>query len=276
MTIDGVVSRVKYLAPTLGTAYLLTFRLTALLCLIIPIPAKGVRARLTRLQRLESQTECGRVVPCTTRSMKGFHMQKLSIRCLLLTVSALAVLAAAATPANATFTPVNARISATSTDSSLSSNGGAVAVRCPTAEFTGTINGTGTAASGTLGFSSNPRNRVDCTAVGQRATVDCRGLVTLRSTSSVAGTSASGTFALDTGFDCSITVPALVCTLHIVGPQTPTGTWTYTQGTRSLVVDARTIIIRADRPSVTCRDATDGAFRGNYSVASAPRPLTIS
>ena len=72
-------------------------------------------------------------------------MKTLAIRSMV-AVAALTTFAVAAAPAKATLTPANARISATSIDSRFDAQDRSITeIRCPLAEFTGTINATGTA-----------------------------------------------------------------------------------------------------------------------------------
>ncbi len=205
-------------------------------------------------------------------------MTKLLLRGLVV-VGALSVLAIAAIPAHATITPAGATISASSTDSQLSAGG--PIVRCPTSEFTGTINAAGTALSGRLAFSSNPRLRITCTesTLGSSVTVVCRGLITLRSDSSVAGVSASGTVVLTgaTPFECSVTVAALGCTITIRGPQGPfnaggqPSAWTFDQATQILTADVRTL--RAVGTGL-CPSSNASTFSGRYRVTSVnTRPV---
>src|ERR1044072_7620988 len=194
-------------------------------------------------------------------------MKNAPIRGWLLAVAMLSVLAIAATPAHATATPVNATVSALLTDSFLSTGG--QTIRGPRGDFTGSINGAGTALSGRLTFGRTAA--ATCTEDSLfrlSAVVDCRGLVTLRSTSSVAGNNMSGTYAVDAGFQCSVNVGSGTCVLTIRGPQTPTGVWTFSQATQPLTVDARTISVTADNPSFLCRSTTTASFGGRYRVTS--------
>ncbi len=151
-----------------------------------------------------------------------------AMRGLLLSIAALAVLAVAAVPAHATVTPVNSAVNSTSTNSNITDEGNGIRTRCPLSTFAGRTSADGRALSGTLTFSSS--GGVTCTEsiFGSSVRVACTGNVTLRSTSSVARTSASGTATLDSGFSCTIT-PAIGSPRTIRGPQTPTNcTWTFT------------------------------------------------
>jgi hypothetical protein len=152
-------------------------------------------------------------------------MSKVSKRGILLAAAMLTAFAVAAVPAQATITPVNTAISASSTDSSFAITAGVIIV-CPTSTFTGTIAADGRSASGTLEFSANAGTRVTCTFTvlgsSSSATVVCSLRITLRSTASTAGVSATGDVVIDAANPanaCSITFPAHGCSIT-VGAQT--------------------------------------------------------
>ena len=189
----------------------------------------------------------------------------------LLLVGMLSVLAVAALPAHATFTPRNGVISATSTDTQLVNDAGNI-LRCPTAEFTGVIDNTGTRISGRLTFSRNATT--DCTANLGGGTilpivVSCPGRITITSTSSVAGTSASGsaTFENDaSGVFCHITIPALRCSI-ILRAQGPLTAITFTQATQVLNVNLnRNIVTSAS--AAPCTASRAATFTGRFNIIS--------
>ncbi len=83
------------------------------------------------------------------------------------------------------------------------------------------------------------------------------GTMTFRSTSSVAGSGASGTMALDSNF--SWTISSAFTRRTIVGPQTPANcTWTYTQVTGVLGVACNTVAVVG---------GTETALTGRFRVA---------
>ena len=164
------------------------------------------------------------------------------MRGLLLIAAVLAVFAAAA-PAQATVTPVNSAFTGTSTNSSWTEESNGIRMRCPRSTFAGRTSADGKSVSGTLDFVRS--GAVTCTEsiFGSSVTWACRGNITWRSTSSVAGTSFSGTWAVDSGFECAIR-PSIGSARSIRGPQTPTNcTWTVDQRTQTLTTVCNTIAV---------------------------------
>jgi hypothetical protein len=183
------------------------------------------------------------------------------MRGLLLSIAALAVLAVAAIPAHASVTPVNSAVNATSTNSVLTDEGTGLRTRCPLSTFTGRTSADGRALSGSLTFTSS--GGVTCTEnlFGSSVDVRCSGTVTLRSTSSVAGSSASGNVTLDSGFRCDIT--SLAGRRTITGPQTPSNcSWTFTPPS-TLITNCNTIVTTSG----------EAGFAGTYR---ATQRFTIS
>ncbi len=203
-------------------------------------------------------------------------MKVLALRGLLV-VAALAVVAAAATPAQATLTPVNARVSATSSDTQLRADDGSLTVTCPTSEVTATISADGRSFSGTVAFSRG-KGRT-CLSSGLFAASPVEAIVcriTVRSVSSVAGTSASGDLVTETSgvapAPCSVDFPAVGITIH-VDNQTVRNCITFNQATQSLAVNCR---LTVTAPPLGSRTAT---FTGNYSINTVngrPGRITIS
>ena len=196
-------------------------------------------------------------------------MKRSTMRGLLLAVAMLTALAVAAAPAQATITPVNTTFSGTSSTTQLRDNQGNT-VACTTADGTGRSAADGRSISLSLTFGKQGGRCTARTALGSgTAVVDCgRGLVTLRSTSSVAGRNASGTITLDADFSCSVTatVFGISVTINIRGLQTPTNcTWTLDQASQSLTVNCRTIAITSST------GATSAEFTGSYAVRPAFR-----
>ncbi len=150
----------------------------------------------------------------------------------------------AGAPAQAAATPVSSSISAQSSNANLTDESNGLRVRCPRANSTGRISADGRSAS--VGGTFTSGGGVTCTEslFGSSVTVGCvGGGVTLRSSSSVAGTSASGTIFLDSGFACNVS-PAIGSGRTIRGPQSPSNcTFTYTQASRSTRIDCRTIAV---------------------------------
>ena len=206
-------------------------------------------------------------------------MKTLAIRGIL-AVTVLTVFAVAAAPAQATITPVNARISATSTDSQFDFQDRSITgLRCPLVEFTGTINATGTAISGTLAFLPTTLVRCRGRVGASDQNIDpiiCR--ITLRSVSSVASTNVSFDLAFDAataGAPCSITFPGAGPLTLNVDAQTIRNCITFNQPTQSLTLDCRGVIVT----STAARASRPMDFRGNFSINTvngARRNLTIS
>ena len=168
-------------------------------------------------------------------------MKRPATRGLLLAAATLAALVAAAVPAHATLTPVNTSFTATSSNSVITHSGFGIRDRCPLSHFGNRTSADGRSLSGNVIF--NRSGAVTCTEsfFSSSITVDCVGNATLRSTTSVAGTAASGTLVLDTGFRCEVT-SGLSPDWIMRGPQTPTNcTWTLTQSTQTLSIGCNTI-----------------------------------
>jgi hypothetical protein len=180
-------------------------------------------------------------------------------------VSALALfvaMAVAAVPAGATLTPVNGRFVGNAGDMQLAFE--FFTMRCATSTISGTINGAGTAVSGEVDFSNN--GRTTCiTAAGGSCTVVTGGGVptrmTLRSTSSVSRSHASGDLVLDTDFTYSIDCVGSLCTIS--GTQTARTAWTITG--QHLTIEA----------GVFCSERFGAVLRLTYTI-SDPGRLTIS
>lgn len=152
----------------------------------------------------------------------------------LLAAAALVVLALAATPALATFTPANVSVTASSTDLNVTDDGSGLRVRCPRTDFTGRTSADGRSFSGTLAF-ADPVARTTCGMTSS-------GSITWRSTSSVAGSSASGTLSFNSGFSWNYSLLGAPRTIR--GPQAPSNcTWTYAQGVSRAFLTCRTIAV---------------------------------
>ena len=181
----------------------------------------------------------------------------------VLAIAALSLLAIVVIPAGATITPVSTAVRATSTNANLTDESNGLRTRCPLSTGSGTVSADGRSGSGTVAFSSS--GGVTCTEslFGTSVTVTCRGNVTLRSTSSVAGTSVSGTATLDTGFQCDIR--SLAGSRTIRGPQSPANcTETTPTGPSTMRIDCRTI-------------AVDGGGESGFAATyTANRAFTVS
>jgi hypothetical protein len=202
-------------------------------------------------------------------------MSKVSKRGILLAAAMLTAFAVAAVPAQATITPVNAAISANSTDSSFAVTPGVV-IACPTSTFTGLIAADGRSASGTLEFSSNARTPCTLTVLGSSSNVSvvCSLRITLRSTASTAGTSATGDVVIDAANPanaCSITLTAHGCTIT-VGAQTIRPA-TISQAAQTLTVN-RVNVAATGSGGLCGNGARVSTFTAVYRI-STPR-ITIS
>ena len=191
-------------------------------------------------------------------------MKTVSVRGLLLAVAMLSVLAVAATPANALINPRGGAITASSTNSQLAQGG--IIVRCPTSTATGRIDANGLGITIRVLFSDNSpvRPRVTCTesALGSSVTVTTTGNVSIVSTSSVAGVSASGDLVIPAG--SSFVVRSLAGT-RTIGAQTVRGCVTFGQAGQTLNV----------RCTVVATDGSVATFTASYNVTSGG-PITIS
>ncbi len=171
-------------------------------------------------------------------------MKHQATRGVLLTAAILAVVALAAPPARASITPTNTSVAATSTNSVITEESNGLRFRCPRVDFTGRTSADGRSISGTVAFAGDPATRVTCTdsLFGGSVAVTTSGNITWRSTSSVAGTSASGTLSFDSGFTWTYALLGVPRTIR--GPQTPSNcTWTYAQTTGTLFLACTTIAI---------------------------------
>jgi hypothetical protein len=187
-------------------------------------------------------------------------MKSATTRGLLTAVAALAVLAVMAVPASATITPVNGSVTARSGNSALTRSG--LGARCTTSTFAGRISADGRSASGNLDFSN--RGATTCSGTfGVSCEVrssDARNNITLRSTASTAGTSATGDVALDSDFTYSVSClgGGLVCTVS--GPQTIRAAGTIRQGA------GRTDTLVADARRIACGEGGTADFTGTYTI----------
>lgn len=193
------------------------------------------------------------------------RMNSLAIRGLLVAVAALVALALASVPAHATFTPVNTAVDFTGSGV-LTDESTGLRTNCPDSDIVGRTSADGRAISGAFTFTEIPViNTCEDSLFRSDIRVTCAGSWTLRSTSSVAGTSSSGTVAFDSGFHCTFQ-PVIGSARSIRGPQAPSSCiWTFTQSTQALRVDCTTIAVDGGGES---------GFDLTYRVTS-PR-LTIS
>ncbi len=179
-------------------------------------------------------------------------------------------------PANARFNPPNAAVSASSIDSQYVNSDGLI-VTCPTASYTGRINGTGTTLSGRIVFSGRTGPpRLTCVLQGFGLSVDplVRGRVTLNSRrSDVPGRRATGDVTLDSDFEASISVVALGCSVTIRGPQTFGDAWTFDVATQSLRLSVRGI--RATGSGGLCGGSQTVSLTATFRVSTGG-PITIS
>ncbi len=198
---------------------------------------------------------------------KRLSMKSATMRGLLVAVAALAVLAVAAAPASATITAGAARtVTARSNDSALTRGG--LGARCTTSTAAGTVAADGLSASVELDFSNG--GRTTCTgSFGVSCEVRTAGrtptTITLRSTSSTAGRTATGDVVIDANFTYEVAClgGGLVCTVS--GAQTIRAAGTITQGTPSrLAANAR---------GIRCTEGGTADFTGNYTITER---ITIS
>ncbi len=145
---------------------------------------------------------------------------------------------------------------------------GVLAARCPTTTFVGTVAGDGLSVSGELDFSN--AGRTTCTGTfGVSCEVTTNGRtptrITMRSTASVAGVSATFDLVLDSDFTLEIIClgGGVVCTIS--GIQAIRSGGRYQQGTPSRrSMDAR---------GIRCGEGGTVDYTGNYTVTGT---LTIS
>ncbi len=178
-------------------------------------------------------------------------------RHMLVALGVLVIAAVAAAPAHARLTPAGGRFTASSTNATFSLGG--FFFRCATSTFSGTISADGSSVSGELHFSGAAGGTtcdgpfLPCEVV----TADGRPTtVTFRSTSSVAGGSASGTLALDRDFRYTIacgTGGLLRCTL--LGPNA--------LGTERWTITGQTLSVDGSYP---CLEGGLLAFRATYTI----------
>ncbi len=145
---------------------------------------------------------------------------------------ALGVMAVAAMPASATLTPPLSALTASSSNADWTRAG--FGTRCPTNTFRGTIAADGLSASGEFALSNNGRptcpGRLGCevtTAGGSPTTI------TLRSTASARGVSATFDLVFDANFTLNFSCLGGTNNCTISGPQTIRGAGILTQGTPS-------------------------------------------
>jgi hypothetical protein len=194
----------------------------------------------------------------------------------LLAGAIVAAFALVAAPAHGTFTPVNTAISANSNDSSLIVTAGVV-ITCPTSTFTGIINSDGGSFSGTVEFSRSIFTTCTITILGSSssATVTCSLRVTLRSTTSAAGSSASGDAVIDAANPanaCSIILPVHGCNITVAA-QTIRNAWTLSQAGQ--IVNFSGARVAATGSGGLCGSgARTVTFTATYRI-STPR-ITIS
>jgi hypothetical protein len=190
----------------------------------------------------------------------------------------LSVFAIAAAPAHATITPAAAPFSANSTDSSFSVAPGVVTL-CPTSTITGVTSVDGRSISAVLDYSGNTGTGATCTwtilGASSPAIFTCSLRVTLRSTSSVAGSSASFAMEVDGSNPrdaCSIDMTWHLCRITI-GPQTSTLFGTFHQATQTISV-ARALLNATGSGGVCGTGTRTYALTITYRVTT-PR-ITIS
>lgn len=183
---------------------------------------------------------------------------------------ALVALAAAAPPAAARIDPPGSSVAGHALDPEFNFNN--VESWCPDADFSGRIEPTGLAISGTVTI-FNPT--ITCQRAGTTvsAPVACTNFrFTLRSTASIAGVAALGSIALDSGAECTVRLPDIYigCDISFAGPQTLSGSWTFRQSTQHLDIDARGIALRTR--GIVCPRGT-GEFTATFGI-TRPR-ITI-
>lgn len=188
------------------------------------------------------------------------------------TVCAALALALAAVPAQANLTPVNTTVAGGSSDAVFTTTiaGNPVTLRCPRTTYTGRTDASGASLSGNFFFTlrSGGSTCVESFLRGT-LTLTSRGSVTIAVTSSTAGTSASGSFALDRGF--TVTFHAgWGCDFSFAGPAT--GTMTFEQSTQVMTLTVRGIAVTLSGGGI-CTGTPTGTFSGTFAMA--PR-ITVS
>jgi hypothetical protein len=183
-------------------------------------------------------------------------------------VGALAVAAVASATASATLTTTLARGGSTSGGRDAAFTRAGLGARCPTSTFVSTVAPDGLSTSGELDFSNGGRPTCSGT-FGVSCEVTTRGRtptrITIRSTASTAGVSASFDLVLDSDFTLEIRCMngGLVCTIS--GPQIIGNAGAYQQGRPSRrVMNAR---------GISCAEGGTVDHTGSYSIAQT---FTIS
>jgi hypothetical protein len=205
--------------------------------------------------------------PTMPIARKDCSMLSRSRRLMIATALTLAALGVAVAPASATITPVNGNIDGSAGRNQVIARSGLAAL-CTTSTFNGRVSSDGRSASGNVDFSNAGRTTclgtfgVSC----EVRSSDSRNTITLRSTASTAGTSATGDLVLDSDFTYAISClgGGLLCTIS--GPQTLRGAWSISQRSPpTLTIDAI---------GVACGEGrTLTQFEADYSIVQR---ITIS
>ncbi len=182
----------------------------------------------------------------------------------LLTI-ALGVMAVAATPASATVTARDSSGTLTASSSDAVWARGGLGTKCPTSTLRGTMAADGLSASLEFTLSNNGRPTCLGFLACEVTTSGTPTTITLRSTASTAGRTATFDLVFDANFTLNFICLAggIVCTLS--GPQTIRNAGTLTQGTPSRL----TFNMR----SIRCTEGGTSDFTGNYIFIER---LTIS
>ena len=169
--------------------------------------------------------------------------------------------------ASADVAPASTGISAASTDLVFVYSG--LRIRCTTADLRGTTPARGMSA---LSFEHTYGIGGRCDANGIAATATCRGRSTFRITA-FSAPSASGTIALDGGFDCTIDFLLSGCRWSFAGPQANVGDWDFTNTTQ--VLNTRAVRVAATDTGGTCSgDTLAGTRRGTANFTATYSPST--
>lgn len=192
-------------------------------------------------------------------------MKSKSLRCLLLSAAMLSALAAVAGPAHASLTPGGATVELSAVDPAIVV--GPVEIFCPDSQFRGTIAVGGRSISGNVTYIPvAPRTTCIETTFGRSVTVTCTGLLTLRETRSIVGTSVLGDVAFDSGFRCTIRIDPFTCTSTISGPQAAMAFWTFNQSTQKLTLDASSVVVTTT--GSPCPSSRAARIFGTYLVTA--------
>lgn len=189
---------------------------------------------------------------------------------------AMAVLCAAAAPADAiTFTPSSTVVTAIATNAQI--NYGAFGViRCSASLLTGVTGISGDRVAFRLAF-GQVRSPTGCSAFGVEANIICSGHLTLQATSADRRGGGSGTGSLNSDFQCSVTVPGLgSCSITIRGAQGPLNRFVYNSPALSLDLNLAGIRATQDATNRTalCGPASGtSTFSGSYAITT---PLNFS